>query len=104
MELKERARETQLRNLQLQILNRLARSFALDMSPTAWDNGDRERMRGGASVDLEAILQDAAHFRLDLAQQVIRRALAHTLGDRQAAADALGVSVRSLRYLLREKK
>lgn len=33
VELRERVQEIQLRNLQLQILNRLARSFALDMSP-----------------------------------------------------------------------
>jgi two-component system NtrC family response regulator len=60
--------------------------------------------RAGETVAFESALLRADGFRDELARRVIKRALAHTLGDRRAAAGALGISVRTLRYLLREKK
>jgi DNA-binding NtrC family response regulator len=61
-------------------------------------------LRAGDNVNLEGALEKADGFRDELARRVIKRALSHTLGDRRAAADVLGISVRTLRYLLREKK
>lgn len=61
-------------------------------------------LRSGGQVDLQSMLERVDSFRLQLARQVIRCALGHTLGDRKAAAAELGITVRTLRYLLREKK
>jgi|GEM_PF-745004 len=61
-------------------------------------------LRGGRPVELEEALGRVDDFRLRLARRIIRGALGHTLGDRKAASEHLGISVRTLRYLLKEKK
>jgi len=66
---------------------------------------EREAVAGVADgrVDLEALLGQLKASTAEVARRLIRRALQQTMGRQKEAAELLGISTRTLRYLHREK-
>lgn len=69
----------------------------------AWADALLARMPQGRSLDLEQVLAQWEDAGLRVAMRLIRWAMAQTGGDREAAAQLLGIRPRTLRYLLSEK-
>lgn len=55
-------------------------------------------------VDLHHVLQMIKSMEVETLQAIIKKALKRTVGDRKQAAEQLGISLRTLRYYLNEKK
>ncbi len=57
------------------------------------------RLRERKTLDLTGVLDNINNLRNSVAKSLVKKALAETLGDRKAAANLLGISPRTLKYI-----
>lgn len=57
------------------------------------------QMREQKNLDLAGVLDNLTNLKNSVAKNLVKKALAETLGDRKAAADLLGISPRTLKYI-----
>ncbi|MHB9094020.1 MAG: sigma-54-dependent transcriptional regulator [Eubacteriales bacterium] len=57
------------------------------------------QLRENKTLDLARVLDNLTNLKNSVAKSLVKKALAETLGDRKAAADLLGISPRTLKYI-----
>ncbi len=74
-------------------------SQELGEEAAAWIQRLLGHLQAGENLDLHAIMEDFTQLKNLTAKRIIEKALAKTLGDRKAAADMLGITTRTLKYI-----
>nr|WP_240730358.1 helix-turn-helix domain-containing protein [Geobacillus kaustophilus] len=68
-----------------------------------WMNGVLALWKNSDRLDLEQVISSVKELETKIGRSFVMKMLKETLGNRKEAAERLNISVRTLRYLLKEK-
>ncbi len=69
-----------------------------------WMNGVLALWKNSDRLDLEQVISSVKELETKIGRSFVMKMLKETLGNRKEAAERLNISVRTLRYLLKEKR